>query len=389
MYGSAAAVLNSVVGGDNSSGHARVSSVNSASASPSGSLSAANAAPDDITPLLKEKLDEAGNPIPIDPRVTVLTVGKMANKFFADAQQKERAGKYKEAELLYMRAIRLRNRFWGDNDPAVLSMYMIVGKLEMKQSRPEGAEPFFKRALQICLKRYGFGSYENVDYLAALGDSLFEQNKFSDACNYYKQVRQLQERKFGAGSERSLASTIKLANAMAHQSDENLVDAQALLELAMPLLEKFPDNKSLVITGLQTYQFVLNRQGKSAEAAAIAARLDDLCGTKPAPVAAEPSGGKVQPPVAPNPAAKDASNSAEAKSEKAAVSEPEKNDRAHATKSEDGKSTSAESAAAKPASKSPASVSSKGAVVETGKSAPASKTAQGHGAQQQEKSQAK
>jgi hypothetical protein len=129
--GASSATLNNLY---NSGSGALNSVVNDSGSSSGGTNSgfSGNGIPDDLAPLLKEKKDAAGNPIPIDPRVTVLTVGKMANKFFAEAQQKERAGKYSEAEVLYMRAIRLRNRFWGDSDPAVLKMYMLIGKIEMK-----------------------------------------------------------------------------------------------------------------------------------------------------------------------------------------------------------------------------------------------------------------
>lgn len=250
----------------------------------------------ELAPLFKEKLDEAGNPIPIDPRATVLTVGKMANKLFAEAQKQEKAGQLDAAEQDYLHAIALRNRFWGDNDPAVVKMYMLLGNIEMKKKQPASAESFFRRVLQVKLKTYGFGSYELVEYLDAMGNAMSAQKKYSEAANYYQQVKEMRDRKLGPNNRDTISAEVKLASAYAKHPDKSyLSDAEKILHGALSAAENLPDNKQQIIAILDVYQSVLRKQGKNAEADTVLTRLTDLrvpqlplAPTKPPEAAGEP-----------------------------------------------------------------------------------------------------
>jgi tetratricopeptide (TPR) repeat protein len=247
---------------------------------------------EDLAPLFKQQFDKEGNAIQVDPRATVLTVGKVSNKLFADAQLKEKQGKLLEAEQLYMRAIRMRNRFWGDSDPAVLKMYMILGHLEMKRGYPDSAEGFFKRALQASLKRYGTGSYENLVYLEALGDSCYAQKKYDEAGNYFKQIHELRDRKLGPANAQTVSAVVKLANAYAHSSEKGYwPDAEELLRNALPVAEQLPNNKPQLIAILDGYHYVLEKEGKNDLADSVLTRLTDLRvpSSSPSPAAAAPA----------------------------------------------------------------------------------------------------
>lgn len=306
LYGGAAGMLNQVSGSGNASSapSARTTQVTHFRRKEKGAnkaLASKSAASDDaaLQNLLKQRYDLAGNEIPLDPRATVLTVGKMANQLFAEGQQKEKAGKLKEAELLYMRAVRMRNRFWGDSDPAVIRLYMLIGNIEMKQKQPEGAEPFFKRALQANLKRHGNGSYELVEYLDALGNSFYAQQKYSDAANYYRQVRTLRERKLGADDQLTLSASIRLAKANAQRGDSSLLPgAEQMLRSTVVTLESRPQSKTQYIAALEGLELVLRNQNKAQEADAMLAKINELKGPAATTAATEKPAEQAQAPAA-------------------------------------------------------------------------------------------
>ena len=176
-----------------------------------------------------------------------------------------------------MHAIGLRIRFWGEKDPAVIRMYMLVGNLEMRKKNPEKAEPFYRRVLQSKLKSSGFGSYDLVDYLEALGNCVYAQKKYPEAANYYQQVREMKDRKMGPSNRETISASVKLANAYSKHPDKSyLPDAEKLLKEDLGYAEKLPDNKQQMIAILDTYQSVLRKEGKDAEADTVLTKLTDL-----------------------------------------------------------------------------------------------------------------
>jgi tetratricopeptide (TPR) repeat protein len=255
--------------------------------------------PDDLAPLFKVDKDQAGNEVEKDPRATVAAAGKIANKLFYDAQQKEKTGHLAEAEQLYLRSIRVRNKFWGDKDPAVVKMYGLLGNLEMKVGHPANAEQFYKRTLQLALAKYGTGSYEIAPQLDALGNAMYAQKKYYDAANYFDQVHQLRERKFGQANPQTIAEAIKLADAYANNEEKGYwPDAEKLLSTNIRFLEANPD-KTQLIKALEMYGRVLSKEGKEAEADKALNRLAELRSEPAVPSQSQDSARK--PSVAPTP----------------------------------------------------------------------------------------
>jgi len=224
-----------------------------------------------------------GEPLPPDPHDVVRDAGKVANKYFAVAQQKEKAGKLAEAEKYYSQSLSVRHKIWGDTDPAVIRTYIILGGIEVKLKHYDSAESLYKRAFQSALKGYGMGSYELIPYLTYLGDAYTADQKFSDAANCYQQVRLLKSRKLGDDHKETIVASLKLARAWVGTKDKMYwPDADHLIKANIVSAGKSPDTAAQLIGFLDLDNALLSAEGKTDDAAKVAARADELRAQQPA-----------------------------------------------------------------------------------------------------------
>jgi len=218
-----------------------------------------------------------GLPLAPDPRDVVRGATKSANKLYGLAVQQEKAGKLAEAEKYYSASLTVRHKIWGDTDPAVIQLYMKLGSLEIKLKHFDSAEPLYMRAFQAALKSYGMGSYELTPYLNGLGDAFYGEQKFSDAGNYYQQVKQLQSRHFGEDSKEAVVASLRLARAWVATNDKMYwPDADKLLKTSIAASEKSPDLAPQLIALLDVKSNLLTAEGKKDDAAKLTARADEL-----------------------------------------------------------------------------------------------------------------
>lgn len=163
-----------------------------------------------------------------DSREIAKNVADKANKLYAAAQQKEKAGKLAEAESMYRMSAGWRERVWGTKDPAVFVIYGRIAELCKKMNKLPEAEAAYRRQNVCGVRIYGAGAFEVTPVLNKLGDCCFTQNKFPDAISAYRQVYILRKRKLGDANEETLDSQMKLARALkmngAHQEAQKLVD---------------------------------------------------------------------------------------------------------------------------------------------------------------------
>jgi hypothetical protein len=223
------------------------------------------------------KLGADGLPLPPDPHLVVRDAGKQANKLYALAVQKEKAGKLLEAEKLYSESLEVRHRIWGDTDPAVVRMYLILGGLELKMKHYESSETLYKRAFKNALKAYGLGSYDLVGYLGPLGDAYYADCKYSDAANYYQQVQEMKHRKLGDDNKETVVASLHLARAWVKTNDRMYwSDTDHLLKTNIAVAEKAPEMAPQLIALLDVRSELLTEQGKTDDAAKNTARADEL-----------------------------------------------------------------------------------------------------------------
>jgi hypothetical protein len=233
------------------------------------------------------KLGADGLPLPPDPHLVVRDAGKQANKLYALAVQKEKAGKILEAEKLYSESLEVRHRIWGDTDPAVVRMYLILGGLELKLKHYESSETLYKRAFKNALKAFGIGSYELVGYLGPLGDAYYADCKYSDAANYYQQVREMKRRKLGDDNKETVVASLHLARAWVKCNDKMYwSDTDHLLKTNIAAAEKVPEMAPQLIALLDVRSELLTQEGKTDDAAKATAQADELRAQQKAAAAA-------------------------------------------------------------------------------------------------------
>ncbi|HEY9776891.1 MAG TPA: tetratricopeptide repeat protein [Planktothrix sp.] len=231
---------------------------------------------DDVADPFAVKIDPNGDPVIPDAHVLVKNVSVASNKLYAEAEVKRKQGKIEEAERLYMKALSMRNRVWGDKDPAVVKMYLIIGDIESHKKNSSGAEAFYHRALTAALKSYGIGSYELVPYLDKFGDCLYAQQKFVDATNEFQQVVELKNRKLGEDDKSTLQSGLKLARSYANSEKGYWPDAEDLLKKNIEYAKKKPGCEQLCMQMMQLQVDVLTKDGKKDKADAVASDLTDM-----------------------------------------------------------------------------------------------------------------
>jgi tetratricopeptide (TPR) repeat protein len=249
------------------------------------------------------RLGPDGLPLPPDPHLIVRDAGRQANKLFELGVQKEKAGKLAEAEKYYSESLEVRHRIWGDNDPAVVRLYVILGRIELKLKRYDSAETLYKRAFTNALKTFGLGSYELTAYLAPLGDAYYADCKYSDAANYYQQVHEMKRRKLGEDNKETVVAALHLARAWVKANDKMYwTDIDRMAKSNIAVAEKSPDMAQQLIALLDVRSELLTEEGKTDDAAKVTAQADELrakqqaaaqaAAPAPAPAAAEEQGTK-------------------------------------------------------------------------------------------------
>jgi tetratricopeptide (TPR) repeat protein len=218
---------------------------------------------------------------PIDPRIMVRDAGKESNRLFDLAVQKQKAGKSSEAEQLYRRSLLIRERIWGNKDPAVTKIMGVIAELMRKRGDLAGAETYYHAVLTTELKRFGAGTYELVPTLEKLGQICFDQKKYSESYNYFQQVYTQRSRKLGLDSPETITAALELSKA--HYEAGNYSDAADVLSKTIDA--KMNDSGSpQMVKLLEAYMNVLKKQNKPEELTRIETKLQSM---KPAPIAGE------------------------------------------------------------------------------------------------------
>jgi tetratricopeptide (TPR) repeat protein len=152
--------------------------------------------------------------VDLDAETIAKISAKNANNYFSLAQKKEKAGNLDEAQKLYFKALSIRERVWGDKDPAVASITFKIAEIHLKKGNKDAADVCFKRYLSIQAKNYGPGAYELVPVLIQLGNIALSQKRYMDAYSYFNRVVPLQERKLGDDAAETIDARLNLVDAL-------------------------------------------------------------------------------------------------------------------------------------------------------------------------------
>ncbi|HEY9785378.1 MAG TPA: tetratricopeptide repeat protein [Candidatus Obscuribacterales bacterium] len=199
-----------------------------------------------------------------NPKLAAVYV-KQANDCYKLAQEKEKAGKLAEAQTLYLRSALCREAIWGFKDPAVWTIYGIVGKLAKKQKKYADMEAAYKKQLQYGIKHYGVGSFELVPVLETLAEALSDEKKYSDAVSYRKQVYELKKRKFGESDPLTINALCDLA--AAHLSANDIAQAKTAVAIGLKVREKAQEPKAPQFERLAKLEADVAAKDKSSQPA--------------------------------------------------------------------------------------------------------------------------
>lgn len=252
--------------------------------------------------------------------------GKQANQYYLAAQKSLKLGNQNDAIKQYSNALVIRQRIWGDTDPAVPQLLLQQADLYRKQGDLHSCENNYRKILSINIKRYGTGTKELDPTLSCLADLCERQCNTVDALNYYQQLAAIRQRFDPPDSEPVKSAKLKLASTLTATSHYPNAEKILTEAIAGEDASQKPDNVYLCKL-LDIYGGLLRETSREDEATKIEARQHDLAAqlapardsaAKTAPVASavaptvgHPStGSSSTTPAGTSPAAPQATNSA-------------------------------------------------------------------------------
>jgi tetratricopeptide (TPR) repeat protein len=181
------------------------------------------------------------------------------------ARQLQAQGKFSDAEPLLRRALAIRERVLGPDDPRVADSILKLATLLGAQNRAADAERFFRRAIAVQEKAFGPDSAEVADTLYQFGEFKRTTASFSEAQTLQKRAYDIRVALYGEDDLRVSDSIAALAALAA--SEDQVADAEALFRRALMIREKaLGENAPEVLELVNPLASMLLRQGRAEEA---------------------------------------------------------------------------------------------------------------------------
>jgi CHAT domain-containing protein/tetratricopeptide (TPR) repeat protein len=180
-------------------------------------------------------------------------------------------GKYVEAEPLFKRGLAIREKALGPDNPDVAKSLNSLAFLYYHEGRYAEAEPLFRRALAIREKALGAENAEVAVTLNMLASVYQRQGEFARAEALFKRSLAIRE-KILAPDDPELARSL-VSVATLYQEQGKYAEAEPLLRRSLAIREKAlgPEHPD-VAASLNALALVCEQQGKYAEAVPLNAR---------------------------------------------------------------------------------------------------------------------
>lgn len=198
---------------------------------------------------------------------TVTLQSRLANSLF-------RAGRFTEAEPLYLLVLQQRAEQLGDEDPATLGSLNNLGLLYVAQGRYAEAEPLYLRALEARRRVQGdfhagtLGTMENLANLYAI------QGRYDEGVRLSQQLLEAHNRIDGPGHPATLLAMNNLA--VVQQMQGRLYDAEALFHAVLEHRETLADSNSPDLAAARNNLALLYQaQGRYGEAEPLLKQVRD------------------------------------------------------------------------------------------------------------------
>jgi tetratricopeptide (TPR) repeat protein len=174
-------------------------------------------------------------------------------------------GKYADAEVIFKRALTIKEKALGPNHPDVATNLDNLAVLYSDQGRYADAEPLSKRALAIREKALGPNHPQVATHLNNLANLYREQGRYADAEPLYKRALAIDEKALGPNHPNVATSLNNLA--VLYLDQGRYADAEPLLKRALAIGEKAlgPDHPGLA-TDLNNLAGLYLAQGRYADA---------------------------------------------------------------------------------------------------------------------------
>src|SRR3984885_7224775 len=181
------------------------------------------------------------------------------------ANELRESGKYTEAIPVAEEAVRMAQKTFGGNHPALAMSLNLLGAIYDDEGRYADAEPLFRRGLAIREKALGPDSAEVAKSLNSLAFVYYHEGRYADAEPLFKRALAIREKTLGPENA-EVAVTLNML-ASVYQRRGEFAKAETLFKRSLLIREKIlaPDDPELA-RSLVSVATLYQEQGKYAEA---------------------------------------------------------------------------------------------------------------------------
>ncbi|GHO49702.1 tetratricopeptide repeat protein [Ktedonospora formicarum] len=176
-------------------------------------------------------------------------------------------GKYGQAELLYQRALHIREHQLGPEHVLVAYPLNELAILYSEQGKYEEAEPLYQRALHIWEQQLGSGHSQVASPLTGLANLYREQGKYEQAEALYQRALHIREHQRGPEHSQIAYPLAGLANLYREQGKYE--QAEALYQRVLHIQQQWGPEHAKTASVLHDFAILQQAQGKTAEAEAL------------------------------------------------------------------------------------------------------------------------
>jgi eukaryotic-like serine/threonine-protein kinase len=198
--------------------------------------------------------------------------GKFANQPEVEAAIRDTMGRtyadlglYPEAGKQLERALELRKRVLGPNDPNTLRTMSRLGMVAYSEGKYAEAEALEKQALEAQRRRLGPEHPDTLQAMHNLAQVYFDEGKYAEAEALDTQILEIRKRVLGADNPDTLRSMNNLALVYHHEHkypQAEALDTQALAILTRIMGPEHPDT----LKAMNNLALVYDYEGKYAQA---------------------------------------------------------------------------------------------------------------------------
>jgi len=150
-----------------------------------------------------------------------------------------------------------------------------LGWCLLTEGDPAGAQPWLERALEEAERVLGEEHTTTAMALHSLGELERRNGKLTRARTLLERALAIQERAVGPDAPSTVEPLVSLA--LVDDAEHHTVEAFGRLERAIRIFERrFGPESPLLINVLESYEEVLSRAGRAADAAAVRARRESI-----------------------------------------------------------------------------------------------------------------